>query len=213
MLMAAAQAYQSHQGGVQPLKFVDFNSNSRASGSAAQSCGLPTGTVDDDWMYAFVWHANSGAAAATIAGWAQVYFNNSANPTLTILKKKAASEGASVSVAGTTSGLMAIIIGTWRGGQGDVDVVGVIARATSATGVAASITPTVDGTLLAIFGTGFAGGTVTTPPTGMTLVGSVSATYGRAIYELEKNPPGASGSKTIVWSAVQVLGSILMQIK
>lgn len=175
----------------------------------------PSGTVDGDWLYAFCWFSSTSAVAATISGWTQVYYSGTGTgPVLTILKRNASSEGANYSVACSTASSASVNIVTYRGGAGDVDVVGVIARTASGsnTVTASTITATVGGVLLAGFFHAD-GATASTPPSGMTVQSTQGTGVTSHVYDLVQ-AAGSTGTKAIVWStSVGVNGAILMQIK
>lgn len=198
---------------VPPPVFVAGSGNSRGSGTSNVVVTKPTGVVDGDWLYAFI-YSQVNVAAPTISGWTQVYYDNAATQKLTILKRQASSEGASYSVFEPTTGSCSVSIVAYRGGLGDVDVVGTVARAgTTVTSTASSITATVNGVLLASFGRSATFG-IATPPSGMTQRNSEATSAASAVYDLTPSPAGATGTKTLVWnSPTGTVTSILMQIK
>lgn len=180
----------------------------------AVSITKPTGASDGDAVYALL---VVGAASRTItlggSGWTQVAFDNSASPTFGIYKKTVS--GGAGDLSATISGANVI----WSGcivafrNVTDVDVVGTLARATSATSTASSITTTARGRLL-LFGYVLNNGaTVTTPPAGMDLIQSLPAyNPGFRVYSLDPSEVGATGTKSIVWSTSTTVGAILMQL-
>lgn len=203
-------------GAASPPVFVSKSEQTRGSGSAANiTVTAPASIANNDVLYLFVWGANSGSNASTCSGFSQIYFDNSSLPALTILKKTAASESGNYTVVnGTTQRLLAEML-VYRGGSGTEDVIGTIARASSATQTASSITAGVNGVLLALFAAGSTSVTISTPPSGMTQRAATtsSANYNGAAYELTPSAAGSTGSKAIVFSASQAGAAILMQIK
>lgn len=200
---------------VAPPSFVSSSSNDRGSGTPAISVTAPTGIADGDVLYAIVFSGFSAAAAATITGFSQIAFDNSAAPTITVLKKTAASESGAYSVAETTAGVASAAILVYRGGLGTEDVVGTISRISSgtATNAAPSLTALTRGILLAFFGKAVGSNTVTTPPSGMTLRASKFTNYNLVVYDLSQSA-GATGSETVVWTnATGAGGAQLLQIK
>lgn len=200
---------------VSPPVFVSKSEQDRGSGATAMTVTAPTSITDGNVLYLCVVNNNSGAAAATCTGFSQIFHDSSAAPTVTILKKTAASESGSYSVASTTSANAAAQMLNYAGGYGSEDVVGTVDRSggTTDTLIAPSITVTVAGVLLAFFYTGGTD-TVLTPPSGMTQRAFKNTNRAMATYELAPSPTGATGTKTLVFSASHsVHSATLMQIK
>lgn len=174
----------------------------------------PSGAINGDNVYAFV-VVNAASRTITLGGtgWSQVFFNNSASPSFGIYKKTVSGDAGDFSA--TISGADVFWVGCIVAFRNvtDVDVVGSLARAASATSTASSITATARGRLL-LFGYVLNNGaTVSTPPAGMDLIQSLPAyNPGFRVYSLDPSEVGATGTKSIVWSTSTTVGAILMQL-
>lgn len=179
------------------------------------------GVIAGDILLAFI--ANTQAAARTItsrpSGFSNVpglvRSNADGSNAVIDIKTAAGSEPSTYSWVwnNATSNVVAIMT-AWRGPTG-VDVSSAaFDTTTSATLALGSITPTVPGVLIGFFGTRLAS-TVTTPPSGMTArattIGQPS-TPSLSAYSLDPSPAGATGSKTLVWSASSVVFGALVQL-
>jgi hypothetical protein len=203
-------------GAAAPPSFISKSEQTRGSGSNANiTVTAPASIADADVLYLAVWGGNSGAAASTCSGFSQIYFDNAAIPSLTILKKTAASESGNYTVANTTTQRLLAEMLVYRGGSATEDVIGTIARATSATQTGSTINALSSGVLLFFSAAGSTSVTISTPPGGMTQRAATvsSGNYNGATYELTPSAAGATGAKSIVYSASQAGGAILMQIK
>lgn len=204
--------------GVAPLPvFVANSKGGRSTGSSNMSIAKPSGVADGNVIYAFCWHIDANENAFTASGWTQVYHHQAlgALPTLTILKRTVSGDGATYTFVNAGGGAVEIHLVAYSGGAGEVVQVGVIARASSNTITASSISPAAPGVLLAAFYDADDPASVSSPPSGMTqrttpasAGGGVSAT----VYELTPSPAGATGAKSLTWSTSDDVAAILMQI-
>jgi hypothetical protein len=161
---------------------LTYRSSATASGTGTSlACNKPTGTADGDLLVAFVTHDSNAVTAFSSAGWTQREFRGpGATPPedhgTAVLTKTASSEGASWTFAatGADSQEMDIVVVACNPDGGtlaldDTSPNGSDLADTLATG---AIVPVASGLLLC----GWSGDTVVTvssPPTGMTLVATI----------------------------------------
>lgn len=193
--------------GAAPLTFV--SSTGAGSGAAANlSINKPSGAASGDTAYVIVWYIGS---TPTIAG-----FVDEGGVATTFYKFRVfsrtidGSEGSSFTIVDATNGKNAICL-LYRGGTGAVDIIGTKSETSSATSNAPSINRGNAGVLLAGFMNG-SGWSVTTPPSGMTQRVINTAWLVVTVYDLNPSPTGASGTKTLVWSASADVMAFQLQI-
>lgn len=201
----------SSEGEARPL-FIESTMGSN-SGSPSMSISKPAGASVGDLMLAVIW--STAASNATSSGWTLEGSNFTGSFRYAILSRVVdGSEGGSFTFSLSSSGTHNGAILLYRGGIGDVDVVGSRGFSSTVTSSAPSLTATESGTLLAVFGINSASRTVSSPPSGMTQRSfSNDTAHSTASYEQDaSSPAGATSSKTLVWSGADT-SSIGVQIQ
>ena len=189
-------------------EFVSASTGQVASG-ASLIISAPAGLADGDLLFAVL---VGGVANQTISGSGWTSEASRQASSFAVLSKIAAASDANYTFTFSNSA-------NAKGGaivcyRNDpiIDIIGSITGTTSTTGVAPSVSPSRAGVLLGFFsGTGTV--TIVTPPSGMTqraLQGTGNAKA--AVYELTPSPPGATGTRSIVWSSSTTVNSMLSQI-
>jgi hypothetical protein len=160
----------------------------------------PTGIQNGDLLVA-VGVRPSNVNVTPPTGFSVIQHNGSTNQTTFIATKVANSESGNYTFTWSgTNGDNVVSILVYRNAT-QVNTVGSIARTSSTTGTAASITPTYTGTLCAVFAIN-ATRTITTAPAGMTQRAAyTAATPGFAVYDLLNQPASATSAASLTWSS------------
>lgn len=185
----------------------------RVSSATSVTVTAPTGIQNGDLLVA-VLVANDDRGEKTLpSGFVRVADSNSATQpgTLVVATKVAASESGNYTftLAGSTTNITAAVL-VYRNAT-RVNTIGSETRATTNTPTASSITPTLRGTLLAVFGCNNGVG-APTPPSGMAqrvYFGANSPTL--IVYDQSPQETTSTGSKSIT-SGSNPWISILLQI-
>lgn len=197
-------------GGVVPKEFVASASTSGAG--ATFTINKPAGVQTGDFMVAIIW--GTGLLAASLAGWDPVGSDfAAAGERFAVMKRVVdGSEGSSFGFSTSNVTKVGHIL-AYRGISA-VDLLG--PRNASGSGTvmtAAAITATVAGILIASFTIADSGRTISSPPSGMTLVASHNVSRSGYVYDLNPSAVGSTGSKGATFSGVGAdKAAFLMQI-
>lgn len=199
-------------GGAALPEFVSSSINSLNGTSITVTA--PSGIQNGDLLVAVVVRSNtSGFTITPPTGFNAQCFENTADNTLVIASKVAASESGNYTFtwSGTATDTAAAIL-VYRNAT-QVNTVGSKASSGSASAItASSITPTFRGVLVGAFATPTVSRTVTSAPSGMTQRAFVNANATLAVYDQSPQEASASGSKAITFSGAANIAGILLQI-
>jgi hypothetical protein len=165
---------------------------------AANTVTAPIGILDGDYLVAVCINVNNNTVTVP-SGFTVQSANTGAGMAMHIYAKVASSESGNYlfTWSGTSSNTIAIMV--YRACD-SVNLAGVKASSSTSTQTAASITPTMLGTLCAVFSQNSTN-TVVTPPSGMTLqVTYNAASPGLYIYDRVSQEAAATGDKTLTLS-------------
>ena len=189
---------------------VFISSSVNRTAVAANTVTAPTNIINGDYLVA-VCISTSNNTITVPSGFTVQSANTGAGAAMHIYAKVASSESGNYlfTWSGTASNTIAIMV--YRSCD-SVNLAGAKASSTTDTQIAASITPTVRGTLCAVFAQASTN-TVVTPPAGMTQ----RVTYSAAspvlyIYDLVSQEATATGDKTLVLSGSAVFLAKLFQL-
>lgn len=170
----------------------------------------PAATAIGDLLVAIIWGANM--SSCSLAGWTAAATDFSGTQTYAILTRAADGSESSTFAFSSTSTRKNGIVLQFRGGASAVDVIGAPTEASSATSTAASLTAGNAGILIAAFMLTTNGQTISTPPSGMTQVALENGSLSAATYKADPSPAGATGGKTLVWTASNTNSGIGLQV-
>lgn len=200
--------------GVRPLPTFVSSSANRVASSTSLTVTAPTGIQNGDLIVALTFSTSTTVAISPPSGFSQIFNDVAANPAVTLNTKVAASESGNYTFTSNASATFTVIMLVYRNAT-NINTVGAITRAASATATAASITPSYRGVLLAAFSNS-SSATVATSPSGMTSkVSSATvqnlAPFARA-YELSPQDVAATGNKSLFWQTSATVSSQLFQV-
>ncbi len=178
---------------------------------AANTVTASSGIQNGDLLVAVGFHLTNGVTVTPPTNFNVSYLEGTSTNTMFIATKVASSEIGNYTWTWSAAADNSIAILVYRNATA-VNTVGTIARATSATGTAASITPTYVGTLCAAFANETSA-TVTTPPASFTqraLQSGTTAALG--VYDLANQAASATSAASLVWNASGSVASIQFQV-
>ncbi len=195
--------------------FVSTGTRSSAGGGAV-TLNKPSGLQVGDLMIAMLIHNNSSGVTWTqLTGWTEVLDSATAIPSLAIQWKIATSADVSASTftfnSSTSGQVHTGFLAAYRGAA--FDVVGSATRAASSSVTASGITvSSANSVLIGLFANTSTSVSVSSGPSGMSLVSSQSVAATAAYYSQQVDA-GISGSKTITFSAGAASSGVLLSIK
>lgn len=182
--------------------FVVASSSTREAINTTIVINKPTGTLDDDYIIAFVRSADNGAIiSANDAGWALLEAETLSKPETKIFGRVASGEPStySFSETGVTGGSMSGVIVAVRNGA--FDSVGATNSSTGTVVTANSVTMSQKGLILGAFFWNTAP-TISSLPSGMTVVNDDQEGLGGcAVVYREKVASGSTGSRSLSLSS------------
>lgn len=184
--------------------FVASTTSDTSTGTSI-TINKPTGTVDDDLMFAFL-YSNTALTNSVPSGWTLAGNNNTAGAICALYYKKASSEGASYNWGWAGSQAKKVIIVTYRGGFNlttPIDVVSNASYTTNNTTLRAdTMTVTKANSPLIFFGGVDTGSSTTsTPPT-------VPTTFAEDYDNWNTTPQKLMTVASVVWTGSGATGNI-----
>lgn len=183
------------------------SSSTTRSTAAGNTVTAPASIADGDLLVAVGFSNSNGLTVTPPAGFSVIMLDGTSANTVFIAVKTASGETGSYTFtwSTTTTSVVSVLVydrATY------VNTIGAITRATSATGTAASITPTYAGTAVAVFG--HEGSvSISTPPSGLSQRAAATAATGcLAVYDLADQSAAATGAQSLVWSASGSVASL-----
>jgi len=189
---------------------VFVSSSVNRSTLAANTVTAPSSIVNGDYLVAVCISVNNDTITAP-AGFSVQSANSGAGAAMHIYAKVASSESGNYLFTWASAANNTIAILLYRNCD-SVNIAGAKASSSTATQTAASITPTILGTLCAVFAQN-SSNTVVTPPSGMAL----RVTYSAAapvlyVYDLVSQPATATGDKLLTLSGSATFLAKLFQL-
>ena len=193
-------------GGARPQPtFVSSRIN--GGSTAATTVTAPSGIQNGDLLVAVGFTGLAGYTVTPPSGFNVQHLDNASLSSLFIATKVASSESGNYTFtwSGANGNTVAVLV--YRNAT-QVNTIGTSTKVTSATGTAASITPTYAGTLCAVFCAEDTA-TISTPPAGMTQRASRSGDFSTtAVYDLSGQTASATSAQSLVWSSSLALTSV-----
>ncbi len=178
--------------------------------ATANTVTAPAGIQDGDLLVAVGFTDTAGQTITPPTGFNLLY-TDTTTTTNFIATKTASSESGNYTFTFNASAKTSAAILVYRNATA-VNTIGVVAKASSATGTAASITPTYAGVLCCAFAS-MSASTVSTPPSGLTQRAlSTGGTPGVGIYDLSGQSAAATSAYSLVWSSSAPVASVQFQV-
>lgn len=180
--------------------------------TADNTVTAPSNIQNGDLLVAICFNNQNGKLVTPPSGFNVFHTENAVTNSLLVATKTAASESGNYTFTFDSSpadNTVAILV--YRNAT-QVNTIGTITRAASATATAASITPTYSGTLCAVFANE-SSASVSTPPSGLTqraLQSGTTASLG--VYDLSPQAATATSAHSLVWSVSGNVASIQFQV-
>ncbi len=206
--MSMLARFAAAAGGRPMPVFVSASSANALSSSVTVSA--PAGIQNGDLLVAVIFNSGQGVVTPP-AGFNVSNVDFTLQNTIGVATKIASSESGSYTFTISVSFTFSVAILVYRNAT-KVNVLGAITRATSATGTAASITPTYPGTLCAVFGNE-SSATITTPPSGFVQrQAQTGVNAALAVYDLSNQGSSPTAAASLVWSGSGAVASVQFQV-
>lgn len=176
-----------------------ISSNSARVTTAGNTITAPSGIQDGDLLVAVCLNQSSGTTVTYPSGFVQVFGDSTTNGSY-IAIKYASSESGNYTFTWSSANNNSVALLVYRHASG-IGEIGVVSKTSATATTALSITPSVDGCVVGVFGVE-AGVSISTAPTGMTLRTSTASSQPTlAIYDIIPSGTSAIGDKTLTWSS------------
>lgn len=198
MMLVNPYAY----GGAAPVSTIISSNKTFGTGITSLAVPAPADVQDGDLLIGFAFHGDNSRTLTPPSGWTNNRYSRNAYNGIMVASKIASSEGSSHTWTLTSIDTLSVIVVCLRGSSSLSVETGTVARAAfgGTSTPAPGFTSTLTGILFAF--SGAESGTLTCTASGMIPLDSYSVSNRNiALFYEEPNPTGATGDRTVTWSA------------